>query len=49
MVWRNRAHEKPRGLLGKSYLTSCNICEVVIQTAEPVSTIEATEILVKNP
>ena len=47
MVWRNRAHEKPIGLLGKSYLTSCNICEVVIQTEEPVSARESTAMLVK--
>ena len=34
-------------LLGKSDLTSCEMCEVVIQTAEPYSTREATDILVE--
>ena len=30
----------PRGLLEQTYLTSGEICEVVIQTAEPVSAME---------
>ena len=39
--------KEPIGLLGKSYLTNRNMHELVMQTAEPVSTIEATERLVK--
>ena len=39
--------KEPRGLLGQSDLTSREICGVVIHTTEPVSTKEATEILVK--
>ena len=39
--------KEPSGLLGKSDLTSCKMCEVIIHTAEPVSTREATEILIK--
>ena len=35
------------GLLGKTDITSCNIREVVMQTAEPFSTREATQSLVK--
>ena len=37
----------PGCLLGPSDITSCEIRKVVIQIAEPVSIIEATEILVK--
>ena len=33
-------------MIGKSNSTSRDVCEVVMQTAEPVSTIEATERLV---
>ena len=39
--------KEPSGLLGKSYLTSCEMRKVVMQTAEPVSTREVIEILVK--
>ena len=35
------------GLLGKNYLTSCKICKVIMQTAEPVYTREATDRLAK--
>ena len=35
------------GLLGKTDLTSREMCEVVMQTSEPVSTREATERLVR--
>ena len=37
--------KEPIGLLEQSDLTSCNMLKVVIQTAEPVSTREATKIL----
>ena len=40
--------KEPIGLLGKSDLTSCDMCKVVIQTAEPVSKREATDRLVKS-
>ena len=40
--------KEPIGLLDKSDLTSCEMSEVVIQTAEPVSIREATERLVKT-
>ena len=39
--------KEPISLLRQSNITSCDMREVVIQTAEPVSTREATEILVK--
>ena len=39
--------KKPRGLVGKSDLNICEMRKVVIQTAEPASTKEATERLVK--
>ena len=39
--------KEPSNLLGESELNSHNICEVVMQTSEPASTIEATEILLK--
>ena len=39
--------KEPGGLLGQTDLTSSKICKVVMQTAEPVSTREATERLVK--
>ena len=39
--------KQPSGLLGQSYLTKRNMREVVMQTAEPASTIEATEWIVK--
>ena len=39
--------KEPRVLQGQSDLTSHEMCKVLIQTAEPVSTIEATERLVK--
>ena len=38
---------KPIGLLGKTYLSKGNMCEVFMQTAEPDFTRKATEILVK--
>ena len=34
-------------MLGQTYLTSREMCMVVIQTEEPVSTIEDTDMLVK--
>ena len=40
--------KEPRGLLVQTYLTSCEIHEVVIKTAEPVSNRESTERM-KNP
>ena len=39
--------KEPRGLLGKSDLTSREMREVVMHTAEPFSTREATEALLK--
>ena len=39
--------KEPNGLLGKSYLTSRKMHKVVMQIAEPTSTREANEILVK--
>ena len=39
--------KEPSGLLGKSDLTSREMRVVVMQTTEPASTIEATEILLK--
>ena len=39
--------KEPIGMLGKSDLTSHEMCKVVINTRELVSTIEATERLVK--
>ena len=39
--------KEPSGLLGKSDLNKRKMCEVVIQNAEPASTREATDILVK--
>ena len=36
------------GLLGQSYLTKCEMCEVVMHTAEPSSRQEATERTVKS-
>ena len=39
--------KEPISLLGKPYLNIFRMHEVVIKTAEPVSTREATEILVK--
>ena len=39
--------KEPIGLLGQTYLTSCKMCEVIMQAVEPVSTREATERLVK--
>ena len=36
-----------RGLIGQTYQTSHDMHEVVMQTAEPVSTRDATERLVK--
>ena len=38
----------PRGILGKSYLNMRDMREVVMHTAEPASSGEATERLVKN-
>ena len=40
--------KEPSGMLGKSDLTSHEMYEVVIQTAEPVSKREATDRLVKS-
>ena len=37
----------PSGMLGKKYLTSHDMRKLVMQTSEPVSTREATEMLVK--
>ena len=39
--------KEPSGLLGKSDLNKREMREVVMQTAEPSSTREATDILVK--
>ena len=39
--------KESRNLLGKSNLTKREMREVVMQTAEPASTLEATEIMVK--
>ena len=39
--------KEPRGLVGRSDLNKCNMRKVVMQTAEPASTIEATERMVK--
>ena len=39
--------KEPRDLLGKSDLNKSDICKVVMQTSEPASTREATEIMVK--
>ena len=39
--------EESRNLLGQSYLTNRKMREVVMQNAEPASTREATEIMVK--
>ena len=39
--------KEPRGLLGKIYLTSCDMRKVAMQTSEPFSTREDTENLVK--
>ena len=38
---------EPSSLIGKSDLTKRDMCEVVIQTSEPASTWEATEIMVE--
>ena len=40
--------KEPIGLIGKSNLTSCEMHVMVMQTAEPASTREATEILLKK-
>ena len=40
--------KEPSGMLGKSDINRRKICEVVMQTSEPVSTREATEILIKS-
>ena len=40
--------KEPSGLLRQTYLTSHGFCEVVMHTAEPVSTREANERLVKS-
>ena len=37
----------PSGMIGQTYLTSRDMRMVVIQTPEPVSTRETTEIMVK--
>ena len=39
--------KEPRGLLGKYDINKSEMREVVMQTAEPASTIEATEWIVK--
>ena len=39
--------KEPRGLVGRSDLNKYDMREVVMQTAEPASTIEATERMVK--
>ena len=39
--------KEPSSLLGKSDLTKSEMCEFFMQTAEPASTREATEIMVK--
>ena len=39
--------KEPSGLIGKPDLTSSEMCEVEMQTAEPVSTRETTEMLVR--
>ena len=41
--------KEPIVLLGKSYLTSCNMRVMVMHTEEPASTKEATERLLKTP
>ena len=40
--------KEPSGLLGQTYITSRDIREAVIQTAEIVSMREATDIFVKT-
>ena len=40
--------KEPSGLLGKTYLTIREMCEVVMQTTEPVSTKDATKSLVET-
>ena len=40
--------KEPSGLIGKSDLNKRNMSKVVMHTADPYSTIEATEILVKT-
>ena len=40
--------KESRNLLGQSDLTKREICEIVMQTEEPDSTLEATDIMVKN-
>ena len=44
MVWYGVTvtMEEPRGLIRKKYLSCFNMCEVVMHTVEPVSTIEST-------
>ena len=39
--------KEPSGLIGKPYLSQWEMWEVVMETSEPASTIEATEMLVK--
>ena len=34
--------KEPRGLIGKPYLSKCNMREVVMQNSEPYSTKQAT-------
>ena len=38
--------KEPTGLLSQTYLTSSEMCKVVMQAAEPVSTREATDSMV---
>ena len=40
--------KEPSGLIGQTYLTSCDMREVVMHKEEPVSTREASESMVKN-
>ena len=47
MGWCYSTNEKPIGLLGQTNLTICDMCKVVIQNTEPVSTREDIVRLVK--
>ena len=47
MGWRCHTTKEPRGLLGQTDLTSCEMSKVVMNNTEPVSTKKATERVVK--
>ena len=47
MVWRCHTDEIISGVLGQTYLTSLEIREVVMKTAEPVSVRGSTDRMVK--